>query len=397
MNDNRATRRRRAELVDTLTARGIVSDGAAARALRTVPRHVFLPEVDPVRAYEDDVVVTKTVSGRPVSSCSQPAMVATQLQQSAVRPGDRVLEIGAGTGYNAALLSELVGPDGSVCTIDVDGDIVERARRSLSAAGYPEVTVVHGDGQHAWQDGAPYDRIIATVGVADVPPAWWEQLAPGGRVCVPLAFRGMQRCFGLAEVDGRLMSDSVVACGFIPVRGIGAFIGRTDPWFGGTELYRDPDQRPVTDAAGVMASPRREWWLPEPLRPFDRLDSLELLVAASQPGYRKEVAGTGGRLTGETTGVAAVVDGDSVARLVRSAGAGGVSVGVHAYGPRRGALLSRIREAVLTWDRFYRRAEYSPIAVLTRKTDAPPAARVVIEKRYTWLSFGRGRPKRRSL
>lgn len=386
--DNRTTRRRRTKLVDELVARDVIGHGAVARAMRTVPRHVFVPEVDPAHAYDDEVVVTKSdVSGRAVSSCSQPAMVAIQLEQLDVRPGDRVLEIGAGTGYNAALLAELAGADGSVVTVDLDDDIVERARDSLASAGYSNVTVIHGDGELGWAADTPYDRIIATVGVGDVPPAWWNQLAGGGRVCVPLTFRGMQRSLGMVEQDGRLVSDSVVACGFIPVRGIGSFAGRTEPLTadGRAHLYRDADQPATPNLAGVLAAPAREWWLEDPLRPYEHIDTLDLMLAVSQPGYRKVVAypDTGPAVAGES----AVVDGDSFARLVRHNGKRGMLLGVRAHGPAAERLLKRLREVISVWDRRFRRKEYEPVFELTRKPIDPPPSPVVIEKPHTWLTF----------
>src|SRR5215204_4057723 len=122
--------------------------------------------------------------GRPISSSSQPAIMAVMLDQLDVRPGQRVLEIGTGTGYNAALLAELVGGSGAVTTVDIDADLVEQAGRNLDAAGVGGVDVVRGDGSAGgvdvvrgdgsagWPDAAPYDRIILTAAARDLAPAW---------------------------------------------------------------------------------------------------------------------------------------------------------------------------------------------------------------------------------
>lgn len=135
------------------------------RALRSVERHVFVPGVAVEEAYANDIVVTKRGPDDQVLSClSQPSIVALQLGQLGVQPGHRVLEIGAGAGYNAAVLAHLAGPDGHVTAVDVDADIVEQARDRLATAGAENVEVVLGDGALGHQPGAPYDRIIATVG-----------------------------------------------------------------------------------------------------------------------------------------------------------------------------------------------------------------------------------------
>ncbi|MGH3885395.1 MAG: methyltransferase domain-containing protein [Pseudonocardiaceae bacterium] len=109
-------------------------------------------------------------------------------------PGHRVLEIGAGTGYNAALLAHLVGPAGKVTTVDIDSKVVRGARECLAAAGYRGVSVVCGDGEFGYSDHAPYDRIVVTAGAWDLPPAWVDQLAAGGRLVVPLRFPVKSAC-----------------------------------------------------------------------------------------------------------------------------------------------------------------------------------------------------------
>ena len=115
-----------------------------------MPRHVFVASVPLQQAYADDVVHTKRDStGVAISAASQPRIVAMMLERLGVEPGQRVLEIGAGTGYNAALLAHLVGDHGRVTTIEVDADIVAGARAALTAAGCTNVRVVLGDGASA--------------------------------------------------------------------------------------------------------------------------------------------------------------------------------------------------------------------------------------------------------
>src|SRR5205823_13707927 len=113
----------------------------------------------------DDAIVTKRdADGHPVSSSSQPTIMAIMLDQLGVAAGQRVLEIGAGTGYNAALIASIVGADGAVVSIDIDDDLVASAQANTVAAGYPQVRIVCADGADGFAGAAPYDRIIATVG-----------------------------------------------------------------------------------------------------------------------------------------------------------------------------------------------------------------------------------------
>ena len=107
-------------------------------------------------------------------------MMALMMEQLGVEPGSRVMEIGAGTGYNAAILAHVAGEKGSVITMDIDQDIVDEAAGNLSETGYGHVKAVCGDGFEGFPEGGPYDRIIATVGAYDVSPHWVDQLKEGG-------------------------------------------------------------------------------------------------------------------------------------------------------------------------------------------------------------------------
>ena len=202
-------------------ASGVRDEGIIA-ALRDVPRHLFLPHLAPADAYLDDAIVTKRdAAGQAISSSSQPAIMAIMLDQLGLGAGQRVLEIGAGTGYNAALMSHITGPAGAVVSVDIDDDLAAQARGHLAAAGYPDVTVVAADGAGGYPPGAPYDRLIATVGVSDLAPAWLEQAGPGARIVVPLSVRGSQVAvaFERAASGGHWVSRSVVPCGFMRIRG----------------------------------------------------------------------------------------------------------------------------------------------------------------------------------
>ena len=183
----------RTALVQQLVAAGTIRDDRVAAAFAAVPRHVFVPHAPLEVAYADDVVLMKhDEAGVVTSSVSQPSIVALMLQQAAIRPGHRVLEIGSG-GYNAALMRELAGPRGAVTSVDIDPEVTDRARESLGEAGYGDVTVVQADGAFGVPERAPYDRIVVTVTAWDIASAWLRQLRPGGRIVVPLRMRGQTR------------------------------------------------------------------------------------------------------------------------------------------------------------------------------------------------------------
>jgi protein-L-isoaspartate(D-aspartate) O-methyltransferase len=206
-------------MVAHLRARSGLTDPRVAAVLARVPRHLFLPGVDLSEAYADQAIVTRYRDGWPASSASQPAMVAAMLEQLRLPEGGSVLEIGAGTGYNAALLSALVGPSGRVVTIDIDPEVAEEARGHLGAAGVTGVEVICGDGAQGWPGGAPYDGIIVTAGASDLAPAWASQLNPRGRLVVPLSIRGVQQCVAFAPAHGHLSSVAVCGCQFMPLTG----------------------------------------------------------------------------------------------------------------------------------------------------------------------------------
>lgn len=177
----------RQAMVDRLKNLRLVRSESVEEALRAVPRHLFVSHVDAGTAYSDQAVVTRWQDGEAVSSASAPSIVAVMLELLDLQPGQRVLEIGAGTGYNAALMARLVGASGQVVTIDIDDEIVQNARANLRAVGSEEnIQVICGDGALGWAECAPYDRVILTVASADLMPAWHEQLVRGGRLVGPL-------------------------------------------------------------------------------------------------------------------------------------------------------------------------------------------------------------------
>ncbi len=206
-------------LIDELIEREALTSDEVAAAFQAVPRHLFLPDEPPTAVYTDRPIVTKRDNGRAISSSSQPTMMAIMLEQLAVQPGEQVLEVGAGTGYNAALLGQMVGENGRVTTIDLDADTVAAARSHLQVAGTENVQVVCGDGAAGFAENAPYDCLILTVGGWDITPDWLEQLKPDGRILLPLSLNGPQVSVLFARDNGRLHSTSIQPRGFMRLRG----------------------------------------------------------------------------------------------------------------------------------------------------------------------------------
>lgn len=185
--------RHAARMAEALAASGELADPAWRAAMQEVPRHVFVPDQPLEVAYGAEAIVTQTrpayaLGGDrldlPTSSASAPAVVAVMLDRLALRDGQRVLEIGTGTGYNTALLCHRLG-DQHVYSIDIDPDLVEAARGRLADVGYRPIMVA-GDGHGGIPQHAPYDAILATCSLTHIPPAWIGQLAPRGRVVAPL-------------------------------------------------------------------------------------------------------------------------------------------------------------------------------------------------------------------
>lgn len=245
-------------LVENLKQQKNITDARVEQTFRAVPRHLFIPDVPLEKAYADEAIVTKTIDEIPVSSISQPAIVAIMLEQLALEKGERVLEIGAGTGYNAALMAHLVGANGHVTTIDLDDDIVERARENLTRAKVTNVQVICADGGFGYAPNAPYDAIICTVGIWDISPHWFEQLREGGCFLAPLRFNAMQKSIVFRRVGARLISTSLRMCGFMRLRG--EFQGPQEyaAWEGVTVRLEDAGQFNLQALEGLCGETARQ-------------------------------------------------------------------------------------------------------------------------------------------
>jgi protein-L-isoaspartate(D-aspartate) O-methyltransferase len=261
----------RATLVERLSAHGAIRSAVVKRALLAVPRHLFLPGVSLAQAYADVAIPTHWERGIAVSSASQPTMVAIMLEQLDLQPGMRALEIGAGTGYNAALLSEMVGPGGSVTTLDIDPTIAEEARARLWSAGYDRVRVLAADGAEGAPDFAPFDRLVLTVGATDISPAWVAQLVESGLLVLPLRLGGAEASVALRkEEDGVLRSVSLTPCGFMRLRGAESAPERVVTLTNGWRLAGERASEIGLEVARLLEMwPRRRFWArPSPFLPL---------------------------------------------------------------------------------------------------------------------------------
>ena len=214
----------RRAMVDVQLAGRDIRDPAVLDAMRTVPREAFVPPAFADRAYDDGPL--------PIGhgqTISQPYIVAFMIAAAAPRASDRALEIGTGSGYSAAVLASMVK---EVYTIERIAALAETARSRLSELGYRNVRVRCGDGTLGWPEEAPYDVVIVTAGGPRVPPALLAQLAPGGRLVMPVGgdphFQWLVR-FCRRRTDGKLLEERLEAVAFVPLIGVEGWPERDGP------------------------------------------------------------------------------------------------------------------------------------------------------------------------
>jgi protein-L-isoaspartate(D-aspartate) O-methyltransferase len=275
-------------LIGRLKRQGTLTSAAVEAAFRALPRHRFLPDLPLDVVYQDDAIITKRAEGRTMSSSSQPTMMAIMLEQLDLRPGQRVLEIGTGTGFNAALLAHVVGPLGHVTTVDIDGDLVARARANLAAAGVQGIDALCVDGAGGYPPGAPYDRIVLTVGAWDVLPPWHEQLVTGGRLVLPLGVRGLQISVALDAQSDHMESASAVSCGFMPLRGPFAGPPTTVEVATGPRILLTCEDVTTVDVEGVrglLTGTPRHIPVGVQMQPREALGGLALWLAVHEPRF----------------------------------------------------------------------------------------------------------------
>ena len=361
-----------ARLAESLRVRGLAG-ATVSEAFKAVPRHVFLPREPAAQVYEDTAIVIKSdAEGLPVSASTQPAIMAVMLEQLGLSAGHRVLEIGTGSGYNAALIAEIVGDAGAVVTIDAEPDLVDQARASLAAAGFPGVRVVCGDGADGAADQAPYDRIIVTAGVWDLAPLWLSQLGTGGRIVAPISIRGIQLAVAFERAVTHWAGRSARRCGFIRLTGLFSGPETMVPLGPQPGLHVVVADGPVPEAGllyEALSGPAADVPVPSGLRVggIEELADLDLWLALTEPGLSR--VNMMGRYEGCANHVQRRIASrmplggfahyDSAGRLGAAALAAPagpapdgcpLGVAVHAYGPGGAALAGHLAARAAAWD-----------------------------------------------
>ena len=353
----------REQLVTTLKQRGHIRSAPVEQAFRTVPREQFLPGVDLETVYTRRQIVTKRdPHGAALSSASSPSLVADMLEQLDPQPGDHVLEIGAATGINAALLAELTNPGGTVTTIELDQDLADGARAGLDRAGYDTVEVICGDGAVGHPESAPYDRAIITAGAWDIPAAWWDQLADHGRIVVPLRVHesGLTRCFAFDRTGPTTLVSTTtpLVCGFVPMRGTAEHTDQHIRLESDVVLKLDAADQPDRAAlAHALHHPRHERWTGIQVTDDDPIGHLDLwlLVNAGKPFGRLR-AGDTARTSALVTPAyrwagAAIYHGGTIAYLAfHETGDGQHELGAIANGPDADKLAKELTDLLDQWD-----------------------------------------------
>ncbi|GLW74709.1 O-methyltransferase [Kitasatospora phosalacinea] len=388
----------RAALTDRLLAQGAIRTAAVENAFRTMPREHFLPGFPLEAAYADNPTYTKADgSGTQISAASQPAIVALMLEQLDPQPGEKIFEAGAGTGVNAAYMGHIVGADGHVVTVDVDEDLVDGARKHLADAGVTNVEVVLGDGALGHPDGAPYDRVIATVSTSEMPSAWLQQVKPTGRIVLPLRLRGTASrviAFERGEAGWVSVDDQLAV--FMPLRGSMDDARRTVTLTGEGDvtLQVHKDQHDAVDAellVGILDSGQHETWTGVTIPGGTTYEYQDLWLALTLPNSIMRMSVTGNaRERGVNPmfgwGAMATVDAGSLAYLTLRPGeptADGrktYETGVISHGPDGAALADLVAEQIRVWNVGFRTRSLRIELPDTPATTDPAAGRFVLDR-----------------
>jgi protein-L-isoaspartate(D-aspartate) O-methyltransferase len=209
----------RGRMVERLVRGRYIEEARVRAAFLAVPREKFVRPEDAKDAYAD--IPLSIGWGQTISA---PSMIAIMLEEAMLKPGEKVLEIGTGSGYHAALVAHIVGPQ-NVVSIERHPELAARGRSNLARAGFGEVTVVVGDGSLGYSPQAPYDCILATAGAPRIPDAWPGQLTPSGRIVAPVGSsrHGQVLVIASKRADGTLDVRESTPCAFVPLVGAQAW------------------------------------------------------------------------------------------------------------------------------------------------------------------------------
>jgi protein-L-isoaspartate(D-aspartate) O-methyltransferase len=197
-------------VAEQIRKRGVHSPRVLA-AMERVPRHLFVPEELAARSYNDEPV---PIGER--QTISQPYMVGAMTEALELEGQERVLEVGGGSGYQAAVLAELAR---EVITIEARASLADAARKRVAELGYVNVCVVTGDGTLGWAEAAPFDAILVAAAAPQIPPPLIEQLAEGGRLVIPVGKSDRQVLMRIRKSGGKIVEEELFACQFVPLQG----------------------------------------------------------------------------------------------------------------------------------------------------------------------------------
>jgi protein-L-isoaspartate(D-aspartate) O-methyltransferase len=202
---------RRARMVETqIVARG-VRDPRVLAAMREIPRHRFVPAADTAHAYEDHPL---PIGGN--QTISQPYIVALMTELADLTPNEKVLEIGTGSGYQSAVLSRLAG---EVYSVEIVPELARASDERLRQLGYKNVTVREGDGYRGWPEHAPFDAILVTAAPDRIPQPLLDQLAPGGRMVIPVGSFFQELKVLSKDKNGKITEKDILPVRFVPMTG----------------------------------------------------------------------------------------------------------------------------------------------------------------------------------
>lgn len=398
--------RLRQRMADAVIDGGWAPSPAVQEALRTVPRHRFVPEAALASAYDPDLAIVTRRDGQEqaTSSVSAAWLQADMIESLHLKPGDVIYEAGSG-GYNAELLAHVTGPTGRVMTGDIDPHVVHRTRHLTAEAGSGHITAFHGDAAH----GAPahlvprggFDGSMFTYNCWDIAPAWREQLAEGARLVLPLEIGGYTRAIAFEKRGEVLHARKFTYCGFVPAQG-----EHTRPtWAAGlldgelTVRFDHGAPRRVDGLEEALRGPRQEVATGITMGAGFDFSSLQLYAATTVPGFVRLCAhrDTGGGVTAisKDRDAPAVLGDASLAYLVHVQTRHGDSPDekewewmVHAFGTQGPLLADQLAATVRAWDRHVRGGGDPALSVYPAGTpDRLLPAGDVLDKHHCRLVF----------
>ncbi|MFP4608205.1 MAG: protein-L-isoaspartate O-methyltransferase [Candidatus Aenigmatarchaeota archaeon] len=206
---------KRERLVEKLLKRGYIESERVEEAMKRVPRHEFVPKRIKDSAYVD--MPQPIGEGQTISA---PHMVAMMVEELDIEEGQKILEVGGGRGYHAAVIAELVGKEGRVYSVEYIEKLARSAQRTLDKNGYENVRVIHADGSTGYQEKAPYNRISVACGAPDIPNPLIGQLKRGGKILIPIGSEFFQRLVRATKVgEYEIRKENLGGVRFVPLRG----------------------------------------------------------------------------------------------------------------------------------------------------------------------------------